>query len=101
MGFAADILARFFTILNVNARRIKPDPRPASLPSGANPHGSPFLQGIIGMGDDPFALGQAGTDFHLQPAALADLHDAAAGLAVLDRERGPALAQAEQCAGGR
>jgi hypothetical protein len=53
------------------------------------------------MGDGLFALDQAGTNFHLQPAALADLHTTAAGLAVLDRERGPAFALAEQRAGGR
>ena len=36
---------------------------PAS-PLGPNPHRRAFLQGVVGMSDDPFALGQAGTDFH-------------------------------------
>jgi hypothetical protein len=39
-------------------------PKPANSTIGTNPHDGVLVQGVIGMSQDPFALGQAGADFH-------------------------------------
>ena len=58
-----------------------------------------ILNGIIGMGDDRFSIGESRDNFSVEPAAVTDLDRPAIYPVVFHDEDHPARIVTEQCAG--